>query len=79
MDFDQQLGELQRRVAQFQEGVGRRKLIIDSLAVENRSRVITLFSCYLYRDVGIGAKRQGLAFALIAIVEAPPLATFGVD
>ena len=33
MDFDQQLGELQRRVAQCQEGVGRRKLIIDSLAV----------------------------------------------
>ena len=42
MDFDQNLGELQRKVAQSQEGVGRRKLIYESLAVESGQSILDL-------------------------------------
>ena len=55
MDFDQQLGELQRRVAQCQEGVGRRKLIIDSLAVESGQSIL---------DLGCGGGYQARILAL---------------
>ena len=55
MDFDQQLGELQRRVAQCQEGVGRRKLIIDSLAVESGQSIL---------DLGCGGGYQVCRLAL---------------
>ena len=55
MDFDQQLGELQRRVAQCQEGVGRRKLIIDSLAVESGQSIL---------DLGCGGGYQVRSLAL---------------
>ena len=42
MDFDQTLGELQRKVAQSQEGVGRRKLIYESLGVESGQSILAL-------------------------------------
>ena len=55
MDFDQQLGELQRKVTQCQEGVGRRKLIIDSLAVESGQSIL---------DLGCGGGYQVRSLAL---------------
>ena len=55
MDFDQQLGELQRKVSQCQEGIGRRKMIIDSLAVESGQSIL---------DLGCGGGYQVRSLAL---------------
>ena len=55
MDFDQNLGELQRKVAQSQEGVGRRKLIYESLGVESGQSIL---------DLGCGGGYQARILAL---------------
>jgi len=55
MNFDQQLGELQRKVTQCQEGIGRRKIIIDSLAPESGQSIL---------DLGCGGGYQVRSLAL---------------
>ncbi len=55
MDFDQDIGELQRRVSQTQEGIGRRKIIFESLAVESGQSIL---------DLGCGGGDQARSLAL---------------
>ncbi|GIT19656.1 MAG: hypothetical protein CM1200mP39_24620 [Dehalococcoidia bacterium] len=40
MDFDQEIGEIQRKAVQSQEGIGRRKIIMDSLAVASGQSIL---------------------------------------
>ena len=42
MDFDQEIGEIQRKAVQSQEGIGRRKIIMDSLAVASGQSILDL-------------------------------------
>ncbi len=55
MDFDQNLGELQRKVSQSQEGIGRRKTIFEALAVESGQSIL---------DLGCGGGYQVRSLAL---------------
>ena len=55
MDFDQDLGELQRKVSQTQEGIGRRKIVFESLAVESGQSIL---------DLGCGGGYQARSLAL---------------
>ena len=55
MDFDQDIGELQRRVSQTQEGIVRRKIIFESLAVESGQSIL---------DLGCGGGYQARSLAL---------------
>ena len=67
MDFDQNLGELQRKVAQSQEGVGRRKLIYESLGVESGQSIL---------DLGCGGGYQA---RILALAVGPKGRVVGVD
>ena len=55
MDFDQEIGEIQRKAVQSQEGVGRRKIIMDSLSVASGQTIL---------DLGCGGGYQVRSLAL---------------
>ena len=55
MDFDQEIGEIQRKAVQSQEGIGRRKIIMDSLAVASGQSIL---------DLGCGGGYQVRSLAL---------------